>query len=188
MNVWLLKNDVNNYASLKINMNDLKLYEEKLKRGMHIYDLNDNSVEIVYKKRLCDRIEFADVYCIDNFPYCFMINERTKKIFENELNIEAQYLEIKVLDPKEKLYIMSLLRKKDIIDYEKSEYSLRLNRYVGEIYKYVFKDEVRNEYAFKCFQDGILNSVYKYCTDKFKDIVEKNNITGLKFEKIFEIE
>lgn len=179
---------LNNYASLKIDKNNLGDFEKRIRKSIKIDNITEDTINIEYKKRFEDEIEYADTYALENYGFCIAINERTKKIFENESNIEAQYFKLKSLDSKEELYMMSLLRKRDIIDYEKSEYSLIMNKYIGEIYKYVFKEEVKEEYIFKCFQDGVLDTIDKYCTDKFKYIVEKNNITGFKFEKIFEIE
>ena len=51
-----------------------------------------------------------------------------------------------------------------------------MNKYIGLIDKYVFKDEVKEEYLFRCFKNGVLNSAHIYCTYRFKDIIEKYNI------------
>ena len=61
------------------------------------------------------------------------------------------------------------------------------NRVITHIDSYAFKNEVFNLDIFKIILNGKKYTIDLFVTDKFKSIIEQNNITGLNLKKVYEI-
>lgn len=56
------------------------------------------------------------------------------------------------------------------------------------VYKYVFKNNIKYYPVFLLKTEGVVYDMRLYATDEFKDFIEYNGITGLRFEEIFDFD
>ena len=138
-----------------------------------------------------DNNPLGDIMNYSSMSGTFLVNERTKKVLEKHFN-EIQFFNTICPEyPEEKFFILNVLNYKDVLDINKSKYKTGISRYgelkIGTIKSYAFKEEVRNLDIFKIIVNGVKRADYLFVTDKFKKIIEENNITGLSLRKVYEI-
>lgn len=175
----------------------VKVYELWLNRNYRTYETLDKSGYKTYEfeGKIVGRREFdpftlskhknevskpiGDVTSINTSSY--IINEKAYKILFPYLSNHCQIFEL--MNENQLFYVVNVTDLIDCLDYDKSEllYFSSSNR-VMEVEKYVFKTEkLKNATIFKLpeFPKSI-----SYVTEKFKKVIEDNNITGFKFKEL----
>ena len=95
----------------------------------------------------------------------------------------TKFLDGKVSDSK--YSAINVLKILDCLDHERSEFTyFKSTGGIFSIRKFEFKPDCIGETPI--FKLPILNSISTYVTDEFKQLVEYNNLTGLKFRKVWE--
>ncbi len=127
-----------------------------------------------------------------------IISERAKRMLEAEYSNLFRFFPVCLEEfPEEKYYILNpteYVFAEDVLDMDNTDINyLRNDKEYFIIYKilrYSFTPKIKGHHffglAFNHGKDKMF--VWKYCDDEFKRFIEKNNITGLTFEKIFESE
>lgn len=120
-----------------------------------------------------------------------IVNEKFKIASENKYSGLFKFYPIKLIDnPNEKYYILvpnTYLDMNEILDMNSTIFRYRdEKRVMSEILKYSFNSKVIGHHFFRMCYNERKFSITKYCDDEFKEFIEKNNITGLKFIKVFE--
>ena len=126
-----------------------------------------------------------------------IVSEKVKELFEKEYSGLFCFFPA-CLDelPNVKYYILLptvYLVAENVLDMEHTKI-----KYVGDniergiifdIQEYSFTRNVKGHHFFRmAFNNGGKKLyTFRYCDDEFKDFIEKNNITGLEFTKIFEL-
>lgn len=133
----------------------------------------------------------GDIMNYSSMSGTFLVNERTKKILETHFK-KIQFFNALCYEyPQEKLFILNVFNYNDVLDINKCKYKTGISRYgetqIGFIKSYAFKKEVYNLDIFKIIVNGVKRADYLFVTDTFKDIMEQNNITGLRLKKVYEI-
>ena len=79
----------------------------------------------------------------------------------------------------------------DVLDLNKSickrSHNLQGVEVIRSVKKYSFKIEVFDLDIFKIYLDGLKHTTCLFISDRFKKIMEENNITGLSLEKVYSI-
>lgn len=127
-----------------------------------------------------------------------IVSEKAKIIFESEYKELFRFFPVSLEEfPKEKYYILSpteFLFAEDVLDIKKTDIDyVRNDDEMCIIYKirhYAFTEKIKGHHFFRMIFNNGKNKIsnWRYCDDEFKEFIEKNNITGLEFTKIFEFE
>ncbi len=121
----------------------------------------------------------GDVFSVEVSSFC--LNEKAYQVLKPYLEKYCQIFEI--LSQDEKIYVVNVTNMINCLDYDKSEIKrFQSSGRVMRVIKYAFKtDKLENEIIFKLpeFPKSI-----PYVTEKFKKIVEKNDIKGFKFKEL----
>ncbi len=82
-------------------------------------------------------------------------------------------------------YAINVLRMLDCLDYKRSEFTyFERTGNIRKVHKFEFKLNCIG--GIPIFKLPILRSIRTYVTDEFKQLVEKSNLTGLEFRKVWE--
>ena len=115
-----------------------------------------------------------------------LVNNRTKKVIKELIGDAVEFLPTSY-ENKNEFWIVNVTNVLDCINYNKAEpkrYSnngrvMYFNRYS------FFEDKVKNQDIFKIVE---CPRSYVFVSDKFKDIIEKNKITGFTFTLVWDSE
>ncbi len=138
-----------------------------------------------------DNNPLGDIMNCSSMRGTFLVNEKTKEILQTNFKGIQFFNTICYEYPQEKFFILNAFNYHNILDINKCKYKTGISRYgeiqIGFIKSYAFKEEVCNLDIFKIIVNGIKRSDYLFVTDKFKNVIEQNNITGLRLRKVYEI-
>ena len=112
----------------------------------------------------------------------------SKKAWHCLETLISKNVEVLPLDFDEKEYLgINVITVLDAIDYEKSIYkTYRDGKRIMAFKKYVFlPDVIANVSIFKISDE---KTRYAFVSDEFKQIVEKNNLSGFKFKLVWDSE
>lgn len=120
-----------------------------------------------------------------------IVNEKFKTASENKYSGLFKFYPVNLIDvPNEKHYILVpgiYLDMQEILDMNSTVFRYRDGKKVlSEILQYSFTPKVIGNHFFRMCYNERKFSVNKYCDDEFKEFIERNSITGLKFTKIFD--
>ena len=120
----------------------------------------------------------------------YMVDESSKMIIEKEFSDCIQFLEaVNNDDPLTKYYFLYPFRGIEGLDTDKSKCDFLPNSKIyTSVSKYIFRKDVEYCPVFKLKSDGKAYDMRMYVTDEFKNFIESNGITGLRFEEIFDFE
>lgn len=101
--------------------------------------------------------------------------------------IPCTYSEI----PDMKMWLLNVCEYHDVLD-AKNSICRKVRNFEGKevirsVKKYVFKKEAFNFDIFKVYLSNRKYTTYLFVSDKFKNIMEQNHITGLNLIKVYEI-
>ena len=179
MKIWKLWADVNNYDSLMAMDPDYD-YTEITLDGHSMAD----KWEPVELKRM-----YGDGLLLSDFPHYYgdpVMSEKAINVLSPLINDSVEYL--KVIFDEKNYTMLNITKVLNVIDYEKSEYkrftsSGRIMRFI----KYNFRmcDELLTSDIFKLIDEPRRNP---FVSDRFKQYVEDNNLTGFEFELVWDSE
>ena len=128
--------------------------------------------------------------------YAGIISDKAKKMLESEYKDLFLFYPVCLENfPEEKYYILhptEFVYAEDVLDMKNTYIDyVRNDRKTCILYKvrrYTFTNKIKGHHFFRIIFNHGKNKIFnwKYCDDEFKEFIEKNNITGLKFTKIFE--
>lgn len=180
MNIWRVENDYDNFK-------EIGFVEESDWEYFNQYEYDGHSLKSEWrlmeveieksKKELGDIPGLGADYIV--------VNDKALKAI---VDVAKNFIEILPLKCKEETYnLINILRVVDCLDLEKTKYKLfKACDEIQSIQKYSLKKEmVENEVIFK--MDKYITG-YIFVTDIFKKTIEENNISGLKFTKIWSSE
>lgn len=183
------RTDKNNESNIKVYElwwdHTYRAYETLTKRGCKTYEFEGKPVENREFDLFClsehkDEINkpIGDVVSSINIS-CYIINEKAYKILYPYLKKHSQIFRLE--NENEIFYVINVTDVIDCLDYEKSELKLfPSSGRVMRVIRYAFRTEkLKNATIFKLpeFPNGI-----SYVTERFKNVVEENNIKGFKFK------
>ncbi len=119
-----------------------------------------------------------------NCPYLgagyIVIDEQAKEILMSHIGHEVELLPIDIEGQPH--YIVNIINVIDCLDKENSEikYFKSNPTKIMRIVKHVFHEE----HTVDSFMFKLPSITPMFCTQKFKDLVEQNEITGLRFDRL----
>ncbi|MBP1545167.1 MAG: hypothetical protein J6A37_01030 [Oscillospiraceae bacterium] len=120
----------------------------------------------------------------------YIVDELTKNVIEKEFSDCVQFLDA-IYDeaPSTKYYLLYPYKSIDGLDMDKSDCCFKEDKTdYSYIYKYVFKRNVEYCPIFKMRCGNNVHELMVMATDKFKNFIESNNITGFDFEEVFDFD
>lgn len=97
-------------------------------------------------------------------------------------------VEVLELEFQEEYYGINVTTVLDVVDYSKSQYRMFSDgKRIMAFQKYAFKecDELKNNHIFKIVEEPRRRA---FVSEKFKETVEENNLTGFKFKLVWDSE
>ena len=180
MKIWKLRIEVDEYDSLV----PLKAWSWE---RIHTFDgrsqINTWSPIEVTRLEPEKKLKLSDAPGF--YSHIPIFGEKAKKFLEYVCGGAVEFLPL--INEEKIFWIVNIVRVLDCIEYEKSEYKKFPNsRKVMRFKKYYFKPEIiSNEHIFK-IKDMPLSA--PFVSDEFKKVVEENNLTGFKFELVWDSE
>lgn len=189
MTIWKVEPDVNNYMWILFSetdkMNCLQFSHLLRSNGQRV--TLDEEAKFHYQEDNNNKI--GDIMRIS--AGYWLASEKAQKLISSEYGEIFQFIPTTCEnEPDTNYYIMLPLVFCEALDMDKSIYKCyRYGNIISSISQYCFNEEAY-KYPFFLLKQG---DYYHYgggfySNDEFKDFIEKNNITGLKFTKIFEFE
>ena len=87
-------------------------------------------------------------------------------------------------------WILNAYKYQDLLDVKKSKYDTLINlkgeKVIRSVDKYVFTKEVYEHDIFKLFISGQKRETHLFLSDRFKQVMQENEVTGLAYKKIYE--
>lgn len=183
MNIYLLNscNSENIFSNFYLNQNDFEI-SNIINIGKYIDDWIPPVIEYEINKPQTDIIKLW------GYSSGFIINDKSMNILK-KYNLNLQFLPVELfVKNNTKYYWIHILSNIEGLDTINSKTRKIYDKYIVEIYEYVFNENIVGHDVFKLILNGHVSATQIFVTDKFKKIIEENNITGLKFEKIYEFE
>ena len=194
MNIWLVELDVSKYiwcAMNEKNMNSSNFRELFLNGNIP----SDEQVkDVTFYNKDKDDVEQKGLKPADIMRggSVLLASQKAKQLIEKEYDGLFRFIMTSIDDfPNEEYYIIEpviYLELSEHLDMEKTyiKYVANdINKGIFEIRNYCFMEEIRNHHFFRFMYNNGTRYIpqTRYCDDEFKEFVEKNNITGLKFKK-----
>lgn len=196
MNIWQVDVDVEQYMwcsftetkSLKLlQLSELFYNEDTLSKTLPP-NISFHDKDKKAKKFTAD-VMYGDV--------CWIVNKSTKQLLKSKYGDLFYFFKTTIDDfPNEEYYMIVpfvFLELSNYLDMENTDI-----KYIGdkkkhgifEIRYHVFTKKIIGHHFFMFKYDNGTKRMrrFKYCDDEFKEFIEKNNITGFEFTKIFEFE
>jgi hypothetical protein len=177
MKIYIMESELDKFAYLEFDEKYDDYFEEHLK-------LNGISRKAVWKpfevkfKTKKKRSDFQNFYLND-----YAISKKAIDVLEHLFPQSTELLPL-INDEKE-LYALNICSSIDCLDHEKTGAKRRADQSIINIYKYVFKTELLdNIHLFKLpHRDN-----FYFVSEKFKNTVEQNKLTGFIFDLVFDTE
>lgn len=169
--------------------NDFRDMEIISKEYNDLFDKLDISIELIEEKwkelefKYSDKKKKGDVSTADS-SYSAIFSEKATEILKPYLEKDGEFLPINCKG--DKYYIYHLLKRIDILDFEKSEFEYydETKTSIFRVSKYEFKKEIEDMSDLYIFR---LEKPFKsqiFITDKFENLVKKHNLKGFEFKFI----
>lgn len=179
MNIWEMTNTSNKYFSLILKEQSKESFEflkDKFK-GESIQDEWKPLEVEIYKKSK----KFSDSPIFWDAIGSFILSNKAYNDLKMFLEQKTEVLPL--IHPQYSYYIVNNLNVIDCLDKEKTVFTTLSNGKIVDVENYVFRPEVlENQHIFKIKE---LKSTSTYVSDKFKEEVEKNNLKGFLFQKVW---
>ena len=135
--------------------------------------------------------KIADISYYCGLSGTFVVNDRTKILFESNFNSIQFFPLICENYQKKKFWLLNIFNYQDVLDIAHCKYNTIRNikgeMSICHIESYAFLDSAYDLDIFKIIVNGVKRFNTLFVTDKFKKIIEENNITGLNLKKVYEI-
>lgn len=182
MKIWKLGIEFGNFKTYMITEKD-KEKCEKLASCINLGKKTSNAFDgeeiVVYDGDI--KADFSHVWGIGNQ----VLNENAKNVLNDTLENNAELVVMQA--EEEKLYLLNVFNIIDVLNHELSEIRYTPTGPAIEVKKYEFKAELvgKND-IFKIYLEGRVYPCDVFVSDKFKRIVEENNLTGFSFTEVWE--
>lgn len=179
MKIWKLTADVNNYESLMAVDSDYDYYASILDGQSRIDEWEPVELKCMYGEGMP----------LSDFPYYYgdpVMSDKAIDVLEPLIKDSVEYL--KVLFDEKSYNIVNVIKVLNVIDYEKSVYKTFADGkgiLVFEKYSFRMCDELCSSDIFKLVDEPRRDP---FVSDRFKKVVEDNNLTGFKFELVWDSE
>lgn len=190
MNIWkVIANEGYNNAYLT-DSNGIQRFDP----ASDFKEINDNPPTRLLKIEVTDK-GFPDIMNYWGMNGTIIVNSKVKKLIQDHYG----YLAIQFLpcscncfnDCKTELWLLNVCEYHDVLDLNKSickrSHNLQGVEVIRSVKKYSFKIEVFDLDIFKIYLDGLKHTTCLFISDRFKEIMEENNVTGLALEKVYSI-
>lgn len=180
MKIWKLIADVTNFDSVMPADPDLG-YESHLDDGTSMID-DWEPIEL-------QRAYTEEDLPMSDFPYFYgspVMSDKAISVLSPIMKDAVEYLKL-VFDEKE-YSMVNVIRVLNVIDYDKAKYVKFSNSdKILAFQKYSFRmcDELQNNDIFKLIDEPRRDP---FVSDRFKQAVEDNQLTGFKFELVWDSE
>ena len=178
MRIWKLIADVTNFDSVMPVDLDLG-YESHIDEGKSMAD--------DWKPIELQRAYTEEDLPMSDFPYFYgspVMSDRAISVLSPIMKDAVEYLQL-IFDEKE-YSMVNVVRVLNVIDYDKAKYVKFSNgNKILAFQKYSFRmcDELLNNDIFKLVDES---SRDPFVSDRFKQTVEDNHLTGFKFELVWD--
>lgn len=122
-----------------------------------------------------------------------IVNSKVKDLITSCFgNLSIQFIPCKYSKvPDMKMWLLNICKYHDVLDVENSVCRKMRNfegkEVIRSVKKYVFKKDAFDFDIFKIYLSDRKYTTYLFVSDKFKSIMEQNNITGLNLIKVYEV-
>ena len=183
MKIWKVDKNVDDYSGFFLkNEGDKNILEEKLDKGNLVSNWNQLELEVHEMDKA-----IGDCPHLWSGGYSLIVSERGKEIINKKYKDCIQFLPLTYKEQNQKFYVLNNLNIIDCIDYSKSELEILLNKYIVDVKKYVFNENVKKAPIFKIYLDGVIK-ISTFVNDEFKSLIEENGLKGFKFTEVFDFE
>ncbi len=186
MNIWkVIKNEGFNNAFL-INEN-----------GEQCFDKDSSYMEIQLSPSIRNlKIEqtdkgFADVMNYWGTSGTFIVNSKTRFLIESFFGtLSIQFLPCHCSQyPDLDLWVLNVCEYHDVLDLNncvcRKMHNFEGKEVIRSIKKYAFSKEAFDLDIFKTILNNRKDNISLFVSDRFKNIMEENNVTGLALEKVY---
>lgn len=173
-------NNDNIFSDFFAKNEDIDYIKNKLDSGIYIDKWKPPVIDVDTQKPLMDIVRF--------WGYCntLAINKKTKIILEKNFN-NLQFMPVKLNNhDNDEYFIVNIIGYVDGLDVINSQVRMIDNNYIIDIYKYVFNGNACKYDIFKLKINNKIRTTDIFVNDKFKNIIEQYQLTGLTFKKVFE--
>ncbi len=191
MKIWKIKGNLNGRECYDVedtndNMYNLYNFHEK---GV-VENWPGLKVSFTSGKKYIDKMPINNITEFTDYTFLFICDEQSKEMISKKFSC-IQFLPVtpieKDISEKSNFYLPNVLNIIDVLDENKSQFEYLRNKYLIDIIKYYFNEEVKK---YPVFYLKVKNHVFHhlYATDDFKNFVEKCGITGFIFEEVFDFD
>ncbi|MGN0632249.1 MAG: imm11 family protein, partial [Oscillospiraceae bacterium] len=157
-------------------------------------EINENPSTRFLKIEITDK-GFPDIMNYWGMNGTTIVNSKVKKLIQEyygKLAIQFfpcicnQFKEHKI-----ELWLLNVCEYYDVLDLNKSickkNHNLQGEEVIRSVKKYAFKKEAFDLDIFKIYLGSRKHTTCLFVSDRFKEIMEENNVTGLALEKVYSI-
>ena len=180
MKIWQLDFEVDKYDNL---------IPEKNFTLDEIRSFNGKKKKWKWKPLPVKRMEPEKNLELSDAPGFFTIpvfSDRALKVLRPIIKNSTE--ELKLICKEKKYYAINVTKVLDVVDYSKAEYiKFSDGNRIMVFEKYAFRicDELVQNYIFKIIDEPLRRA---FVSEKFKNAVEENNLTGFKFRLVWDSE
>lgn len=184
MKIWNMRCVTEKYTSYYIkDEQDIINVEAIINKGKRIDDWKP--IKLRRKKEIDAKANISHLWSIVG---CFIADEKAKDLIEKYFPEKIQFLKVIDDESGDELYLSNILECIEAIDYEKSVLRIYLNKYIGGVEKYYFKDDVLSNSIFKMRLNNVIVASTICANDSFKRKIEDMKLVEMKFEELFDSE
>lgn len=184
MKIWQISYDYDNeHNNQFVLCNKEKVFLQRFEKCMY----NDIKVKEDFDGLEIERIS-GDKTC--DFPKLWyamttlMCSKKAKDLLQNLIDNDVEFIPTKCNE--DELYIIHTLHYKDAVDHDSSEIRSLSSGLEVEYLSYSFIEEkIENANIFKVLLNNNHYTTKIFVTSEFKDIVEQNGLTGIKFTEVW---
>ncbi len=186
MTIWKVMSEENYKSCVLINDEEKQISDSNTYFSEEQKDLSfERKVRFVGKGKIAD----ISYYC--GISGTFVVNDRTKILFESNFKNIQFFPLICENYKKKKFWLLNVFNYQNALDIAHCKYdtirNIKGQMAICHIESYAFLDSVCNLDIFKIIVNGVKRFNILFVTDKFKKIIEENNITGLNLKKVYEL-
>lgn len=157
-------------------------------------EINDNPPTRLLKIEVTDK-GFPDIMNYWGMDGTTIVNSKVKKLIQEYYGeLAIQFLPCVCNQFKEletELWLLNVCEYHDVLDMNKSIcykcHNLQGEEVIRSVKKYAFKEEAFNLDIFKIYLESSKHTTCLFVSDRFKKIMEENNVTGLALEKVYSV-
>ena len=188
MNIWkVIANEGYNNAYLTDN-NGVQHFDPV----SDFKEINDSPPTRLLKIEVTDK-GFPDIMNYWGMNGTIIVNSKVKNLIQEYYReLAIQFLPCVCNQFKEhekELWLLNVCEYHDVLDLNKSvckkNHNLQGKEVIRSVKKYAFKEDAFNLDIFKIYLGSFKHTTCLFVSDRFKKIMEENNVTGLAHERVY---